>query len=191
MEPIRAFIAVDIGDDIRNRLEELQRTLKNVHANVRWTKPLNMHLTLVFLGDIPAEEADRITSAIAQACRDAEAFELEAAGTGTFGKPRHPRVIWAGIADCPPLADLRHRIEEALLAAGTVFDRKPFSPHLTLGRVKSIDPHTAPLLDKLEKYKDAKLGHTRIAAVELIKSELKPHGAEYTVLHRVELEQPN
>lgn len=191
METVRAFIAIDIGDEIRNSLDELQRKLKKAHSNVRWTKPKNMHLTLAFPGDVPVNELDRIKSAIAQAGRGVEAFELEATGTGTFGKPGHPRVIWAGIADCPPLVKLQQRIEEALLAAGTAFDRKPFSPHLTLGRVKSIDPHTAALLDKLENYKDAKLGHNRIEAVELIKSELSPHGAEYTVLHRVEMEKPN
>lgn len=187
MDTVRVFIAVDVGDEIRGRLEELQRKLRKVHSNVRWTGPGAIHLTLAFMGNVPVEELDRITSALALACRGVEAFAMEAAGTGTFGKPKHPRVIWAGIADCPPLMELQHRIGEALLAAGTAFDRKPFSPHITLGRVKSVDHHTTSLLDKLEKHRSADLGQTRVATVELIKSELTPHGAEYTVLHRVEL----
>jgi 2'-5' RNA ligase len=191
METARAFIAVDIGDEIRNKLDELQRKLKKVHSNVRWTQPENMHLTLAFLGDVPIEELDRVTSAIDRACRSAEAFELKAIGVGTFGKPRHPRVIWAGIATCPPLTALQQRIGEALLAAEIAFDQKPFSPHLTLGRVKSVDPHTPSLMDKLEKYGDTPFGSVLVSGVELMKSELAPRGAEYAVLHRVALEQIN
>jgi 2'-5' RNA ligase len=183
METVRAFIAVDIGDEIRGRLDELQRKLKKVHSNVRWTQPKSMHLTLAFLGDVPIEDFDRLTSAIDRACRGVEAFELKANGIGTFGKPRHPRVIWAGIAASPPLTALQQRIGEALLAAEIAYDRKPFSPHLTLGRVKSVDHHTPPLLDKLEKYEDTAFGSVLVSGVELMKSELTPYGAEYAVLH--------
>lgn len=191
METVRAFIAVDIGDEIRNQLDALQRRLKKVHSNVRWTQPKSLHLTLVFLGDIPTEELDPLTSAIDRVCRDVKVFELKAGSTGTFGKPRHPRVIWAGIADCPPLMSLQQRIGEALLEAEITFDRKPFSPHLTLGRVKSVDPHTPALLDKLEKYAETAFGRALVSGVELMKSELTPRGAEYTVLHRAPLKQIN
>lgn len=191
METIRAFIAVDIGDEIRNTLEALQRTLKKIHSNVRWTSSKNMHLTLAFLGDVPIAELDRVTSVIDRACRGAEAFELNAIGVGTFGKPRHPRVLWAGIAACPPLTALQQRIGEALLAAEIAYDRKPFSPHLTLGRVKSIDRHTQPLLGKLEKCADMAFGGVLVSGVELIKSELMPHGVKYAVLHRMALKQIN
>ena len=191
METLRTFIAVDIGDDIRAKLDELQRKLKKVHSDVRWSHPKAMHLTLVFLGDVPTADLNRLTSVIERACRDVEAFELKVHGTGTFGRPGHPRVIWAGIADCPPLMALQQRIGEALLAANIVFDRKAFSPHLTLGRVKSVDPHTSSLLDKLEKHGETAFGSIRVSAVELLKSELTPHGAEYAALHRIALHQTN
>ncbi len=191
METVRAFIAVDIGDEIRSTLDELQRKLKKVHSNVRWTKPKDIHLTLAFLGDLPIEELDRLTFAIDQACRDVEVFELKGNSTGTFGKPRHPRVIWAGIAACPALTTLQQRIGDALLAAEIAFDQKPFSPHLTLGRIKSVDPHTSSLLDMLEKYEDMALGSVIVSGVELMKSDLTPRGAEYAVLHRVALKQIN
>ena len=191
METIRAFIAVDIGDEIRSKLDALQRTLKKVHSNVRWTQPKNMHLTLAFLGDVPITELDRISPVIDRACRGVEAFELKANGIGTFGKPRHPRVLWAGIAACPPLTALQQRIGEAMLAAEIAYDRKPFSPHMTLGRVKSIDRHTQPLLGKLEKYADMAFGSVLVSGVELMKSELMPHGVQYAVLHRMALKQIN
>jgi len=187
METVRAFIAVDIGDDIRGRLDELQRKLKKVHAGVRWVKPRSMHLTLVFMGDVPREQIDSIKQVLDRACDGRPPLDLAAAGTGFFGKATSPRVIWAGIAECPALVKLQHRIAEGLLDAGIAFDDKPFSPHLTLGRVKAIDQHTGSLLQKLEKYRDVDLGEARIDHVELIQSTLTPHGAEYTTLHRVAL----
>ena len=191
METARAFIAVDIGDEIRGRLDALQRTLKKVHSNVRWTQPKNMHLTLAFLGDVPIAEIDRVTSVIDRGCRGAEAFKLKANGIGTFGKPRHPQVIWAGLAACPALIALQLQLGEALLAEEIDFDQKPFSPHLTLGRIKSVDSHTPSLLGKLERDADMPFGSVLVSGVELMKSELTPRGAEYAVLHRVALKQRN
>ena len=189
METIRAFIAIDIGDEIRGRLDELQRKLKKVHSNVRWANPRNIHLTLVFLGDVPIEKIDSIKASLDQACRGIAEFELEAVGTGTFGRAGHPRLVWAGVEDCLPLAQLHQKIVEGLSRAEIDFDQKPFAPHLTLGRVKEIDHHAGPLLEKIEKYKNAPIGHTGIDLVELIGSHLTPRGPEYTVLHQVALKQ--
>lgn len=186
METIRAFIAVDIGDGIRAQLDELQRKLKKVHANVRWVKPRNIHLTLAFLGELPVEKTQPLKTALADALRDTGAFELKALGTGYFGRPNHPRVIWAGTVDSPPLKELQRKTVEALRATGIGFDSKPFSPHLTLGRVKTPN-HTESLLGKIEKYKERELGSTRIASVELIESKLTPAGAEYSILHQIRL----
>jgi 2'-5' RNA ligase len=186
MENIRAFIAIDIGDEIREHLDQLQRKLKKVHANVRWVKPRNIHLTLAFLGNLPAEKVPALQDELDRVLRNVKPFDIKAEGTGFFGRPRHPRVIWAGILDCPALMKLQQKTVEALQAAEIEFDSKPFSPHLTLGRVKAPN-HTESLLGKLDKYKDYELGQTRIETVEIIQSELLPHGAEYSVLHRVAL----
>ena len=186
METVRAFIAVDIGDEIREKLDGLQRKLKKVHAHVRWVKPQSMHLTLAFLGDLSVEKIIPLKTALDEAFQGLESFELEVAGTGFFGRPNRPRVIWAGIADCPPLMKLQCKTVDALQVANVEFDNKPFSPHLTLGRIKAPN-HTESLLGKLDKYRDEPLGQTRIDAVQLIQSELKPSGAEHTPLHRIVL----
>ncbi len=187
METVRAFIAVEVGEEICRKLDELQRKLKKVHANVHWVKPRNMHLTLVFLGDIPIEQIGTIKQAIDQACGQRSAFGIQACGTGTFGKAKHPRVIWAGIADCPPLMKLQSRLVQGLHDIGMALESRPFAPHLTLGRVKGIDQHICPLLQKIEKFAAEELGKNRIDHVALMASTLTPHGAEYEVLHRVEL----
>lgn len=183
METVRAFIAVEIGDDIRARLDELQRKLKKVHADVRWVRPRNIHLTLAFLGELPADKTAPLETALDGALFGLPPFELAAVGTGFFGRPNHPRVIWTGLADCPPLMALRRKTVDAIQAAAIEFDGKLFSPHLTLGRVKGSN-HTASLLEKLDMHKNDQLGQAYIRSVELIRSDLKPGGAEYTVLHR-------
>ncbi len=183
---MRVFIAIDIGDEIRGRLDELQRKLKKVHANVRWVKPKKIHLTLAFLGTLSVERIEPLKAALDQALAGLKAFDLEAVGTGFFGKSNRPRVLWAGIAENKALMKLQRRTVEALHAQGIEFDNKPFSPHLTLGRVKVPD-HTESLLGKIEKYRDEQLGQTRVAAIELIQSRPVPHGTEYEVLHRTKL----
>lgn len=186
METIRAFIAIDIGDGIRHRLDGLQRKLKKTHAEVRWVKPANMHLTLAFLGDTDRERVDPLGAALAEALRGAERFELKAEGIGFFGKPSRPRVIWAGIATCPPLMEVQRRTVRAVGSVGIELDGKPFSPHLTLGRVKGPG-HLDSLLQKVGKYQDVALGQTLVQSIDLIQSTLTPHGAEYKTLNSIPL----
>lgn len=183
METIRAFIAVDIGSEIRRQLAEVQRRLRPCHADIRWTNPQGIHLTLAFLGNLPIHLREPLEQALDQALQGMEPFDLEIAGTGTFGRPRAPRVVWAGIAHSPPLFEAQRRIVAALQTTGVAFDNKPFSPHLTLGRATSAK-NAAALLDALEKEGRTVFGHVHVAAAELIQSELKPSGAHYTTLHR-------
>jgi 2'-5' RNA ligase len=186
METIRTFIAADLGEDIRRHLDELQRKLKKSHADVRWVKPRAMHLTLAFVGQTETDKVGALTAALDASLRLQPPFELQAHGTGTFGKPTHPRVIWAGISDNPALRETRQFVVEALKLADIPFDEKPFSPHLTLGRVKSA-AHIPSLLQKLEKAQDADLGKTTVAEILLYQSVLARGGAEHTVLHRTPL----
>ena len=186
METIRAFIAVDLGEELRSVLGGLQRSLQRAHADVKWVKPQNIHLTLAFLGNVSIDSIRPLEAAMDRTCRGADAFTLKISGTGTFGKPKHPRIIWAGIEESPALMTLHAKSVEALQAVGIEYDTRPFSPHLTLGRVKS-PKHIAALLDELEREKDAAFGSVEIAEARLIKSELKPYGAKYTVLHQTAL----
>lgn len=186
MNTVRAFIAVDIGDEIRGQLDALQRKLKKVHADVRWVRPANIHLTLAFLGEVPTDKIDILGPVLDTELSGVQPFSLKSSGTGYFGRAGRPRVIWAGVQDCPSLMAVQTKTVRALLNAGIECDNKPFSPHLTLGRVKAPD-HTESLLEKLEKYKDSELGQTAVNTVNLMKSRLTPQGAEYTVLHQVRL----
>jgi 2'-5' RNA ligase len=187
MEFIRAFIAVDLGREIKQQLEDMQRKLKKWHANIRWVRPRNMHLTLAFLGNIPVDIVPPLSAALDTAFDGIKPLEIEAACTGTFGPKKQPRVLWVGISESAALTQLRDCAVKAVLEAGIEYEAKKYTPHPTLGRVKGWDKHIDTTLAKLEEYQEATFGTNRIDSVELYQSELKPTGAEYTVLHQIAL----
>jgi len=186
METIRAFIAVDIGDAVREQLSKLQRQLRHAHADIKWMKPENIHLTLAFLGETSIDLIRPLETALEQMLEGQKAFEVHVEGTGTFGKPKHPRVVWTGLEESPALTALQKTTVKALEAAEIELDEKPFAPHLTIGRIKS-PKHVDALYEELEKEKTTPFEKIDITEVQLIRSVLKPYGAEYRVLQRVAL----
>ena len=97
-----------------------------------------------------------------QAFQGMKRFKLKVSGTGTFGKPKHTRVLWAGTEECPPLLKLQEKTVEALHVAEVDFDAKPFSQPLTLGRGKS-PTHISAILDALDKDKNAAFGSVELS----------------------------
>src|SRR5262245_55594894 len=100
-QTIRTFVCVEIPPSIRDRVEQLQRQLAALRADVSWTKTSNLHLTLKFLGHISAAQLDSVCRIVQQAASDREFFDLELNGTGSFPNPRNPRVLWIGLAESP------------------------------------------------------------------------------------------
>ena len=111
METVRAFIAVDIGAGIRKALGKVQRNLQRAHTDVKWVKPENIHLTLVFLGNVPIDNIRPLEAAMDHAFQREEIFTLKISGTGTFGKPKHPigRIQWSSSSCRSYCATIRKR----------------------------------------------------------------------------------
>lgn len=128
-----------------------------------------------------------LTSALTRAVTGLAAFDAEVRGLGAFPAPTHPRVVWAGIADgAPALVDVAGRVEVALAALGFPPDERPFSPHVTLGRVRQ--PGRAPALaGALAAGAGRAFGRTRVGRVSLMRSDLSPRGARYTELAGIAL----
>ncbi len=188
MKTIPAFAAIQPSGSIRIALGNLQQRLERTGANIRWVPPENIHLTLAFLGELPEEKIEPLVVALDAGVRE-KTFKLSVAGTGTFGKPHYPRVLWAGVKPCPELARLQEQTTAALRAVGVEFDEKPFSPHLTLGRFKS--PRNIIILrEQLETEQGIDLGSAPVHALQLIQSKLSPDGAKYRILHRFPLLKP-
>jgi len=185
---IRAFIAAEIPREIRDGIREICRRLKKTGADVRWVKPGNMHLTLRFLGnDVPRETVNAIGDALHIRLKSVDQFTMAIEGLGAFPNARKPRVVWLGIEPHDgPLLELREAIEDAVVEGGWTREERPFSAHLTLGRVKS-QSGMGKLQQVLEKGLDQPVGSMVVDKVSLIQSNLKPSGPVYETLTTVPL----
>lgn len=185
METVRAFIAVDIPEALRHELARLQqRIASRLPGGIRWVAPGNIHMTLKFLGSIPAAQVAAVSQALATV--RAGACGLAVGGLGAFPSPRGAKVLWVGVDGGGELAGLHEQVEAALARIGISRESRPFAPHLTLGRVRDhrIRRDLAPLIGELSR---DRLGNHRVAAVRLYRSELSPSGPHYTVLTELPL----
>jgi len=190
MAKIRTFIAIELPNEIRNKIGELQNSLKKFGGRVSWTKPGNIHLTLKFLGDTDENLIDEITSQLKESVASIKPIQITVRSVGTFPNFKNPRVIWVGAeSEQNRLAELAGKIEDCVEPFGFKKENRPFSAHLTLGRVKDVKG-IQPVLDKLKDQENFEAGSFQAAEFLLIKSELKPTGAIYTSLRKIIFEKP-
>lgn len=150
---------------------------------VTWTRPEQLHLTLRFLGDVPADRLDQLIERLARV--SVTSFLLPLEGLGTFPPNRPPRVAWMGVgAGHPRLFQLRQRVDDAALAAGLDPDLRHFHPHVTLARCAE---GAAGLPAWLRTHRDCVAPTFRVEAFDLYASELRPTGAVHTRKHRFPL----
>jgi len=191
MEKIRSFIAIELPRELKLALFQLQEDLKSASSvPVKWVDPGNIHLTLKFLGDISPEITGRITSALEDAARGTPPFDIEVSGLGVFPNNKRVQIIWVGLAgELVKLGQLQKRIEEMLTPLGFPSEARPFSPHLTLARVRDYArPDDRFALGELiagtrfeQKYK------INVNAVLLIKSQLTREGPIYSRISAIAL----
>lgn len=189
---IRTFVAIELLEQAIAGLTQLQSRLKTLTPphSVRWTAPQNIHLTLHFLGDIAAEDTAKVSDALAEVAASAGPFSLRLGGLGCFPNTQRPRVLWVGMLEqSPPLAALVQKLGVSLQTAiGFTPEKRPYSPHLTLGRVKNgIQPRSLRQLGETIVQFQKQVGQVaRVDAFEIsfIQSELRPAGSVYTPLSR-------
>jgi RNA 2',3'-cyclic 3'-phosphodiesterase len=192
MATLRAFIAIELDEGMQAALKRLQQRGQADPAgrDVRWVAPDGIHLTLKFLGDVDSGRVPALLGAMRRACAGTRAFDVTARGMGCFPNPQRPNVVWVGLtAGAQQCADLARRVEDECAALGYEREDHPFSPHLTLGRVKrEAGPAERRQVGQMVRQLDpGEVGAFRAAALYLMRSELKPSGAVYTVLGKVEL----
>ena len=192
MADLRLFIAVELPEKVRGLLADAVRHLRQADADVSWSRPENMHLTLKFLGDTPEEFVGEIAAALDAAAGACPSHTATVGGIGAFPTLRRPRVVWAGI-DEPTgrLAELQKAVED-VTADLVPPDPRGFTAHLTLGRVRS--PRNAERLARLMDGCRLASAATAPAAIPvnevvLIRSELPRSGPTYTALHRSPLRE--
>lgn len=186
---MRAFIAIPLPESAKQKLFELQESLKAAQADVKWVNPNNIHLTLKFMGDLNEKKLPLLKEAMTATARDHPAFPARIAGLETFPHDASPRVVWVGIAEGEALiqrlcADLQSRVAEM---AGIPKDRRPFTSHITIGRVRSPKNKKA-LIEQLKFFEGKELdGAFRVGMIALYQSTLLPEGPLYEMLQEAPL----
>ena len=192
MQFVRAFIAVDLAPAIHQKLDLISRQFKDQLKGVpiKWVDIANMHLTLKFLGQVSIVNLDLVKDVIQAEAKAFSPFSLQVRGVGAFPSTKRARVLWVGVTAPGELAALQRRIDEETRRLGYPSEERPFSPHLTLGRV-SKDCTRADLsriYDTLANSEVDFLGETTVDSIRLYRSDLKPGGAVYSVLYSASLQ---
>jgi 2'-5' RNA ligase len=194
MEPVRSFIAIELPDELKSRLAELQTQLKTgKHYSVKWVNPYSIHLTLKFLGSISIDSTREITNAMEDAIQGISPFHLEAKRLGVFPNLKRVQVIWVGISgETDKLDQLHKQLESRLARLDFSPESRPFTPHLTLARLRNqASPDERQQLGQAiasTKFKTACA--INVDAINLMKSQLTREGAIYNKISSVRLKKP-
>lgn len=190
---MRAFIAIELSDEIKNTLAQIQSHLKYTGADIKWVTPGNIHLTLKFLGEITEEKCEKVKAALDEIAKSNAPFEISLKDIGAFPKIDYPRVVWVGLdKGVIESTELAAKVDETLSKIGFQKETRPFAAHLTIGRVRSAKNKEA-LKEKAASYpahetkggagKSQVTGSQSISSVILFHSKLTPTGSIYTKLH--------
>jgi RNA 2',3'-cyclic 3'-phosphodiesterase len=177
---MRLFIAIELPDDVKKGLGRLRVDV----PGARWVPVDQIHLTLAFLGEVEEADLGRLNEELARI--HVPIFQLRFSGTGCFPDRRRPRVLWIGLEPEPRLIQLAAQICEAVLACGISQEERPFSPHITLARLKIPAPsETGAFLDQNRKLEIPAL---RVRQFALFQSRLTPQGAQHIPVRKFPLE---
>lgn len=185
---LRTFIAIDPGKPIRDRLVALQETLARSGTEVKWVGPDNLHVTLLFLGEVNDVDVPAVCETVAEGVAEHSPFAMTVETVGCFPNPRRPRIVWAGVGQgAQEVCAVHDALEGPLMDLGCYRrEERKYTPHITLGRVKSDRP-TDPLAAALGKHAAWKGGDVTIQEIHVMSSELTSTGPVYTVLSRAKL----
>ena len=184
----RLFIAIDTPSSVRPVLIEARNRMKAIRTDVKWESDDKLHCTLKFLGDTDAGIVPDIQLRLEELAATTSPMSVTYSGLGYFPNRREPRIIWAGIRDPQSsLTSLAESVDRAVTAFGFERERRAFSPHVTLGRVKGRRG-IGELLDTLETI-TFDCPPVLIHEMLLVKSELRPSGSVYSIVAKLELQQ--
>ena len=180
---IRLFVAIQIPEAVRNEMSAIQRELKPFAlGDVRWTNPEQLHLTLKFLGNVPAASVEPVKQSLNTACSGIRPFSLRAKGVGFFPNERQPRVIWVGFEGGENvLTGLQARVERTLAPLAEKPGAEKFLPHTTLGRFQKYRRYkTEQLVPRARTHQHRVFGEWRVEEVILFRSEPSAAGARHS-----------
>ncbi len=182
MERVRSFVAILLSDEVRAAVAAEVARLRPLAPRVGWVAAPNVHLTLKFLGELLPDILEQVKDGLTEAVMGAIPFSLRFQGLGAFPGMARPRVLWVGVAEGGQAAQaLQARVETALGRRGLPREERPFSPHLTVGRVR--EPRgLAGLQEAMARDARMDFGRLEVRALSLMRSDLSPTGSRYTEL---------
>lgn len=184
MSKFRGFIAIDIKSF--PKLIQFSNEIKNSGTNVKIVEPENIHITLKFLGDTDESHIEKIEEIMKDAVEGNEPFDIQIKGAGIFPNQNYIKVMWIGIKNGEKIGIIANKIDEELSKLGFEKEKRNFSAHLTVARVRSAK-NKEKLLQLIEKYQDTEFGKFKVESIELKKSDLTQKGPIYTTLKEVKL----
>ena len=185
MSEIRAFLAIDLDDDLKPKINKIIKEFKQIDTKIKYVELTNLHLTLKFFGDIDTNGLKLLEDAIANVVSEFEPFKINISGCGSFPNNNHIKVIWVGIEDDSILKDLHDKLDKEFARIGFDKDRK-FSTHLTIGRMKSAK-NKDKVKSTIEEFSNFEIGEMEVSQISLKKSTLTPRGPIYEDISIFEL----
>ncbi|HEY6333307.1 MAG TPA: RNA 2',3'-cyclic phosphodiesterase [Blastocatellia bacterium] len=187
-DSVRTFICIDIPGSIKARIEELQGKLRQVGGQVSWVKSSNIHLTIKFLGNVPTSQVAAVCEGVRRAAGSVNPFRVEVSGSGGFPSSRSPSVLWVGLAEsAPELQRLYENVEYEMFRLKFPRESRPFSPHLTIGRLRTRE--NAQRLGEMITAVGFDPEGFDAREVIVMRSNLKPTGAIYTPIETLPIGQ--
>lgn len=178
---IRSFLAFELPPEIREKIGEVSIELQKLTLPVRWVKVTNIHLTIIFLGYVDEDKIDDIKEKVNLVVQRFSIFQTRLNGIGVFPNWRKPRVIWIDLGgEIERLSTLREELQTELKVLGFKPEKRPFAPHLTIGRFKGLLDRDEELKSILDRYHDLSGDLQYLNELVLFKSDLKPDGPVYT-----------
>lgn len=190
-DTVRVFAALDLPDFAKTALEMTVRELQeSLSHGIRWVAPEGVHLTLKFLGDVDAGLLEEIFGAMRKAAVEfpPESIEVHLGELGVFPNRKEPRVLWAGVnGNMNDLSRLQQLVDDSLFTLEFAKERRPFRPHLTLGRVRDrVSPEVRQRIGHvITRYSLSDVAPWQAKEMHLIRSTLTPQGAIYDSLGKV------
>lgn len=188
---LRSFIAIEIPTEIQTVILRETKNLRQILKKwlIRWVPQENIHLTLKFLGDVSPANLDNLKDRLFQELHQIPAFDISVRGLGAFPNPRRPRILWIGVEAPHELTVISQTIESVASHFGFIPEMRPFSPHLTIGRVNqhASGNDLQQIRTGLEHTDVGYLGTATVRGIHIFQSDLHPSGAVYTQLHTIPL----
>ena len=188
MSSVRAFLAIPLPRQLQESIRVIQTELQASIAEARWTRPENLHLTLHFFAKIEQETLEKLKVSVLSVMGCQRSFQVEVKGLGAFPNPHRPRVIWLGLEPRGQLEQLHRATGRCLRQAGLTTDSRPYSPHLTIGRLRGGKPDLTKRFISMQQKTIEPLNVDRLILYE---SRLRPEGAQHIPLLTVNFDDKN